>query len=73
MFPDDFKTPSGAGSVAEWLSSRSAAAAQGLDPGHGHGTARQATLRWAASHITQLEGPATKIYNYVRGGEGLGR
>ena len=24
---------------------RSAAAAQGSDPGHGHGTARQATLR----------------------------
>ena len=22
----------------------------------------------AASHIPQLEGPATKIYNYVRGG-----
>ena len=27
----------------------------------------------AASHVPQLEGPATKIYNYVRGGgEGLG-
>ena len=41
---------------------RSAAAAQGSDPGCGHGTARQAT-----SHIPQLEGPATKIYNYVPG------
>ena len=38
----------GAGPVAEWLSSRSASAAQGLtssDPGRGHGTAHQATLR----------------------------
>ena len=25
---------------------RSAAGAQGLDPGRGHGTARQATLKW---------------------------
>ena len=32
----------GAGSVAEWLSLRTA---QGSDPGRGHGTARQATLR----------------------------
>ena len=39
----------GAGPVAEWLSLCSALAAQGftgLDPGCGHGTARQATWRW---------------------------
>ena len=39
----------GAGPVAEWLSSRAPLqAAQcfvGSNPGHGHGTARQATLR----------------------------
>ena len=39
----------GAGPVAEWLSSRSPLqAAQcfvGSNPGHGHGTAHQATLR----------------------------
>ena len=42
----------GAGSVAEWLSLRSPLrAAQGLDPGRGHGTARQATLwRRPTSH-----------------------
>ena len=44
------KSKDGAGSVAEWLSScaPSASVAQGftgLDPGHGHGTAHQATLR----------------------------
>ena len=48
---------------------RSAAAAQGLDPGLGHGTARQATVE-TASHIPQLEGPATKIYNCVQRGFG---
>ena len=40
----------GAGAVAERLSSRALPrAAQGFsgsDPGHGHGTAHQATLRW---------------------------
>ena len=42
-------TPRGAGPVAEWLSSRAPLqAAQGFvgsNPGHGHGTARQTTLR----------------------------
>ena len=47
---------------------RSDPAAQGSDPGRGHGTACQVTHVEAASHIPQLEGPATKIYNYVRGG-----
>ena len=45
-----FKTPNmGAGPVAEWLSSRAPLqAAQcfiGSNPGRGHGTARQTTLR----------------------------
>ena len=47
---------------------RSAAAAQGSDPGRGHGTTRQATLR--RPHIPQLEGHATKIYNCVQAGFG---
>ena len=44
---------------------RSALAAQGfvgLVPGRRHGTAE------LASHVSQPEGPATKIYNYVLGG-----
>ena len=46
---------------------RSASAAQGFagsDPGRGRGTTRQAE---AVSHMPQLEGPTTKIYNYVLG------
>ena len=38
----------GASPMAKWVSLHSSAAAQGfmgLDPGHGRGTARQATLR----------------------------
>ena len=46
---------------------RSAAAAQGSDPGRGRGTARQAHVE-VASHIPQLEGPATKICTGVWGG-----
>ena len=49
----------------------SAAVAQGSDPGpqtwhHSSGHVE------AASHIPQLEGPATKIYNYVLEEEGWG-
>ena len=62
----------GACPLAEWLSS-SAALGQptvslvwflGVDmaPLSGHAE--------AASHVPQLEGPATKIYNYVLGGFG---
>ena len=43
------RTLSGAGPVAEWLGSRAPLQASqcfvGSDPGRGHGTARQATLR----------------------------
>ena len=38
----------------------------GLDPGHRYSTAHQAMLR-RASHMPQLEGPTTRIYNYVPG------
>ena len=37
----------------------------GSDPGHGHGTAHQATLR--PRPIEELEGPTARIYNYVLG------
>ena len=50
----------------------SASAAQGVtssDPGHGHGTTHQGHVE-AVSHMPQLEGPTTKIYNYVLGGFG---
>ena len=46
---------------------RSTSAAQGfagLDPGLGHGHVEE------ASHMPQLEGPTTTIYNYVPGGLG---
>ena len=49
----------------------SAAAAQGfagLDPGRGQGWHHSSGHVEAASHMPQLEGPATKIYNYVPGG-----
>ena len=51
---------------------RSALAAQGfagLDPEHGHGTARQAMLR---QHPTchNYRDPQLRIYNYVLGGFG---
>ena len=57
------------GQVLKFACSAAAAAAQGfagLDRGRGHGSIRQAML----SHMSQLEGPATKIYNYVPGGFG---
>ena len=62
--------------MAQWLSSRSASAAQrfaGLDPGRGHGTAHQAWYRSsghaeAASHMPQLEGPTTKNIELCTGG-----
>ena len=49
-------------------SPRSTAVAQGLDPGRGHCSSGHVE---AAFHMPQLEGPTTKIYNYVR--RGLGR
>ena len=51
---------------------RSPSATQGfvsLDPGRRHGTAHQA-ISEVASHIAELEGPTTRIYNYVQGGFG---
>ena len=51
----------------------SASAAQvfsGWDPQGGHGTARLSSCAEAASHMPQLEGFTTKIYNYVLGGFG---
>ena len=60
--------------MAEWLSSRAPLqAAQcfvGSNPGRGHGTAHQTTLR---PHPTchNYEGPTMKsVYNYVPGGFG---
>ena len=64
-----------AGPVAKWLSSSALLqAAQGFagsDPGRGtwHRSSGHAE---AASHMSQLEGPTTKIYNYVLGGERFG-
>ena len=58
---------------------RSATAAQGFsdsDPGCGHGTTRSSGHDEAASHVLQLEGPITKVYNYVLGeiwGENAGK
>ena len=58
--------------MAEWLSLRAPLqAAQcfvGLNPGHGHGTAHQTTHAEAASHMPQLEGPATKNIQLCTGG-----
>ena len=54
------------GRVAKFA--RSASMAQGfasLDPGNGHGT--MSGHAEAASHMPQLEGPTTRIYNYVLG------
>ena len=55
--------------MAEWLSScaplRWPRVFAGLDPGHRHGTAHEATLRWHP--IAEPEGPTTRIYNYARG------
>ena len=38
----------------------------GLDTGRRHGTARPGHVE-AASHVLQLEGPTTIIYNYILG------
>ena len=46
---------------------RSTAAARGSNPGRGHGTHHSSGHIEAASHIPQLEGCATQIYNRVRG------
>ena len=51
---------------------RSTFGAQGFaasDPGCRHGAARLGHAG-AASHMPQLEGPTTKIYNHVPGGFG---
>ena len=40
----------------------------GFDPGHRPSTAHHAMLRH--SHIAELEGPTTRIYDYVLGGSG---
>ena len=59
--------------MAEWLSSRALLqAAQffvGSDPGHGHGTARQATPRLRAT-CHNWKDPQQRIYSYVLGGFG---
>ena len=61
------------GPMAEWLSWRALLqAAQcfvGLNPGHGHGTAHQTTLRWSPTCHNQKD-PKQRIYNYVPGGFG---
>ena len=59
--------------MAEWLSSHAPLqAAQcfvGSGPGREHGTAHWGHAE-AVSCMPQLEGPTTKIYNYVPGGFG---
>ena len=57
----------GASSVAEWLSSH-APLWQPRVWILGTDMAPLSVHVEAASYIPQLEGPATKIYNYVRGG-----
>ena len=55
------------GGVVKFVSS--AFMAQGFagsDPGRGHDSGRQGHVE-AVSHMLQLEGPTTKIYNYVLG------
>ena len=63
----------GAGPMAEWLSSHAPLqAAQcfiDLNPGCGHGTAHQTTLR-QHSPMPQLEGPTTKNIQLCTGGFG---
>ena len=55
------------GQVLKFVGSASAAQCfTGLDPGCGHSTALSGHAE-AASHMTQLEGPTAKIYNYVLG------
>ena len=58
------------GQVVKFKGSASVAQAFACsDSGHGHDTAHQA-MDEAASHMPQLEGPITKIYNYLLGGFG---
>ena len=63
----------GAAPVAEWLSSRAPLqAAQcfvGSNPGPGHGTAHQTTLRQRPTCHNKKD-PQRRIYNYVLGGFG---
>ena len=58
------------GRVVKFKGSTSAAQDfAGLDPGCRHGTAHQGHAE-VASHMPQLEGPTTKINNYVLEGFG---
>ena len=60
----------GAGPRAKWLSSRALLSWPGvhwiLDPGHGP-TCCSSSHAMAASHIEELEGLTTRIYNYILG------
>ena len=64
---------SGAGPVAKWLSSRALLQAAprfvGSNPGRGHGTAHQATLRQRPT-CHNWNDPQLRIYIYVPGGFG---
>ena len=57
--------------MAEWLSSRTPQQASqcfvGSNPGRGHGTARQTTMRQRPTYHNQKD-PQRRIYNYVLGG-----
>ena len=61
----------GAGPMAEWLSSHALLQAAlcfiGSNPGRGYGTAHQDHAE-AASHMPQLEGPTTKNIQLCTGG-----
>ena len=63
----------GAGPVAEWLSScaplQAAQCFVGSNPGHGHGTAHQTTLRQRPTGHSWKD-PQLRLYTYVPGGFG---
>ena len=58
--------------MAEWLSSHAALRRPRVSPVRILGTDMALLIRHAeaASHMPQLEGPATKVYNYILGGFG---
>ena len=58
--------------MAEWLSLHTPLWQPRVSPVQSLGTDRALLIRpaEAASHIAQLEGPVTRIYNYVLGGFG---
>ena len=68
------KSTDGGGPVAEWLSSQAPLRRPRVLPVQIPGTARtrhrSSGRVEAASHMPQLEGPSTKIDNYVMGGIG---